>query len=61
MVGQYPFMHGSTCKSHEDGEARLKQILQARSAAPSPAVMYTAAVCARLRSGQSPTVLRIDA
>eukprot|EP00892_Ulva_mutabilis_P003633 jgi/Ulvmu1/1641/UM114_0007.1 len=29
MVGQYPFIHGSACKTHDDGEARLQQILQA--------------------------------
>lgn len=33
MVGQYPFVHGSTCKAHGDGEARLQQILQACSLA----------------------------
>lgn len=30
MVGQYPYIHGSECKTHDVGEARLEQILRAR-------------------------------
>jgi hypothetical protein len=29
MVGRYPFLDGSNCKTREQGEARLQQILQA--------------------------------
>lgn len=43
MVGQYPFQHGSACKTHADGEARLQQILQACSP-------YAAAVTPRLHA-----------
>lgn len=29
MVGEYPFVNGSSCKEHVDGEARLKVVLNA--------------------------------